>query len=183
MSARARWSSARTSSTRIPRERSSSRSFRRFTSASPYGSRTRSNRPSAIALRARAASAHQNARCHITSRTAQPSAFIPGRSTSAGGTASVSATNASQPSASARRSSSRRAIALPFREVLERDVADHDLVAPPGARRGELAFDPLLHQPALEALELLGIVEVGLGHPTLDAATDHTEALTLPLHQ
>src|SRR5262245_10123407 len=150
-----------------------------FTWSAVYGSCARSRRPSAMSVRARAASEHQNATCHIMSRTAQPSAFRPGVSSRLAGTASSAASNAAQRSASARSSSSRRPSGLALRDELERHVADQHLVATPRARRGQLPLDALLDQPALQAPELDGIVQVGLGDPPLDAAADHAEALTL----
>src|SRR5262247_1417081 len=110
-----------------------------------------------MSVSARTASEHQNATCHIASRTAQPSAFRPGRSSRSGGTASNAASSAAHRSASSRSSSSRRPIGLSLRDELERHVADDDLVAPPGAGRYELAFDALLHEAPLEPLDLVGI--------------------------
>src|SRR5262245_24732152 len=102
-----------------------------------------------MSVSARTASEHQNATCHIMSRTAQPSALMPGRSSLSEGTASSAASNAAHRSASSRSSSSRRAIRTPLRDELERHVADHDLVAPARAGRNQLALDTLLDQAAL----------------------------------
>src|SRR5262245_38638210 len=146
-----------------------------FTSSAVYGSRARSNRPSAMSVSARAASEHQNATCHIMSRTAQPSAFRPGASSRSAGTASSAATNSAHRSASARSSSSRRPIGLPLRDELERHVADQHLVAAPGAGRDQLALDTLLHQSPLESLDLGRVLQVGLGDPAFDTAADHAE--------
>src|SRR5262245_64880668 len=129
-----------------------------------------------MSVSARVASEHQKATCHIMSRTAQPSAFRPARSSRSAGTASSADSNAAQRSASSRSSSSRRPIGLSLRDELERHVADQHLVAPAGAGRDQLALDTLLHQPPLETLDLGGVLQVGLGDPSFDAAADDAEA-------
>ena len=152
IAARARCSSARTSSTCIARDRSSSPIVRCGSPRRPVRL-TDAVGPSLGDL-ARARGRRRRTRTrHATSRPGRPSPRRSGRAVQAiaGGTASSSATNASQPSASARRSSLTPChLAAPAGRYSERDVADHDLVAAPGARGGELALDPFLDQPALE---------------------------------
>src|SRR3990170_1312194 len=94
----------------------------------------------------------------------------------------MSSLSCRHPRSSARRSSSRLPTALPLRKELERPIADHDLVATPSAGPCELALDPLLRQPPLEPLDLRGVVEVGLGHPSLDTPAHHAEAFALAPH-
>src|SRR5262245_57621802 len=179
MAERARRSSSRTSPTRIPRERSNSRSFMRSTSSAPYAWLARSGRPSSMSASARAASEHQKATCHIMSRTAHPSALTPGRSSRSAGMSSRTRSNAAHRSASPRSNSSRRPIGLPLRDELERHLADQHLVASPGAGGYELALDALLDEPSLEAFDLGGILEIGFGDPAFDAPTHDAEPFTL----
>src|SRR5262245_18792691 len=60
-------------------------------------------------------------------------------------------------------------VAVPGDEF-ERHAPDHDLVSASRAGAHELTLDTLADEPLLQAHDGGGIVEVGLGYPTFDAA-------------
>src|SRR5436190_2760146 len=112
----------------------------------------------------------QHPRWAMKSLTVQ-SSVNPGATTTSAGRGSRSSISVIQARSSSRSSSSRLPTGRPslfFRDELEGPVPDDDLVPSPCSLLGERSFHSLATKPPLEERDLVGIVEVGRGHPALD---------------
>src|SRR5438132_3244214 len=136
------------------------------------------------------ASACQLPMCAKRSFTDQPSGKYPDCSLSAGVRDSVSPMSSDHPVSSARISSRLVAIAsaiivpspwprtrssIVLGEELERGSSDHHLVAPPRSGLLEPALHAGPYQSSLQIDDLPGVLQVCLGHPSLDPGAGHAE--------